>query len=82
MNVYIYGGQSRFDATESIVKDNMQAVVGKNYTFDATQGILVVAYPNKDVDTQFEFKYWVGSYEDPTWSDMILSWNFEGEQGE
>ena len=51
MNVFIYGGQSRFDATESIIKDNMQAEAGKTYTFDATQGILVVAYPNKDVDT-------------------------------
>ena len=49
----------------------MQVEVGKNYSFEATQGILVVAYPNKDVNTTFQFKYWVDSYTDLTWTEMI-----------
>jgi len=82
MNVYIYGGQSRYDATESIVKDNMQVEVGKNYSFDATKGILVIAYPNQDVDTDFEFKYWVAEFKELSWTDMLLEWNFESEDGD
>ena len=32
----------------------------KEYQVDANSGIFIVAYPNKDVDTDIGFEYWVG----------------------
>ena len=48
MNVYIYGGTSRENATNTIVSGNEQAQVGKVYQVDISRevGILVVAYPS------------------------------------
>lgn len=57
MNVYIYGGSSRFNATIPLVKDNEPIETGKTYTIDANDGMLIVAYPNHEVDTEFEFVY-------------------------
>lgn len=51
MNVYIYGGQDRFDATKSLVRHNEMPIVGKNYTVDLSEGMLIVAWPNKDKST-------------------------------
>ena len=58
VNVYVYGGADRFTATESIVPMNAMPTVGVEYGTDASKGILVVAFPNKDVDTNFSFSYW------------------------
>jgi len=38
--------------------------IGKTYMVDYMSGFLIVAYPNKDVDTDFQFKYWFAKYED------------------
>jgi len=57
MNVYLYGGNSRFNATIPLVKGNEAVETGKTYTIDAAQGMLLIAYPNQDVDTDFEFVY-------------------------
>lgn len=46
MNVYLYGGKSKFEATESLIYNNEQAAVGQTYSIDVDKGILVVAYPN------------------------------------
>ena len=48
MNVQLFGGKNRREATKSIIKYNFQAEVGKKYSIDYQEGILVVAYPNKD----------------------------------
>jgi len=40
--------------------------------------MLVVAFPNKDKDTEFEFKYWVGSWQKPSSPPW---WEFEGDEG-
>merc|ERR1712080_234866 len=57
MNVYLYGGNSRFNATIPLVKDNAAVETGKTYTIDSNEGMLLVAYPNHEVDTEFEFVY-------------------------
>jgi len=43
-----------------VVPMNAALEVGKTYTFDASIGGFLVAYPNKDQKTNFEFKYWGG----------------------
>jgi hypothetical protein len=50
MNVYIYGGTGRINATKSMVSGNKSPTVGRNYKLDISRdvGLLVVAYPNKD----------------------------------
>ena len=60
MNVYLYGGKGRDDATISIVPDNVMPELNKIYELDATNGdgFLLIAYPNKDSETKFEFQYW------------------------
>jgi len=75
MNVQIFGGKSRDEATKSIVKNNWQVEVGKEYSIDYTEGILVVAYPNKDQTTDFEFTYWIGGWNEPGFFD------FDSENG-
>jgi len=42
--------------------------------------MLVVVYPNKDVSTEFEFKYWVDNY-DKTVLDLALAFDFNGPMG-
>jgi len=62
MNVYLYGGSSKRNATIPIVDQNAPVKVGKTYTIDANDGMLLVAYPNHNVTTNFQFTYWVGGY--------------------
>ena len=58
VNVYVYGGADRFSATESVVGDNSMPQIGAEYGADASRGLMVVAFPNKDVETSFSFDYW------------------------
>ena len=76
MNVFLYGGKNRTVATKSIVADNASPQEGEIYAFDYNEGILVVAYPNKDVATELEFDYWVAPYEGPPF------FSFRGENAE
>ena len=73
MNVYMYGGTSRSNATETMITNNEQALVGQNYTMDYLKGVVIVAYPNEDATTDFEFKYWVDSYNSPpeTFNEIV-----------
>ena len=52
MNVYIWEGTTRDEATLSIVPQNAQPTVGITYQVGADSGFLIVAYPNKGVPTQ------------------------------
>ena len=61
MNVFVYQGMDRNNATVP-VNGNNQLVVGRNYTVPYNKGMFLVAYPNKDVDTEFEFEYYIGEY--------------------
>ena len=61
MNVYVYEGESREDAKVSI-NGNQQLVTGWNYTVPYTEGMLLIAYPDKDVETEFEFQFWEANY--------------------
>jgi hypothetical protein len=57
MNVYLYGGKDRFSATLPVVQNNEPLTVGQTYKIDSDIGFLLVAYPNLDSDTEFEFTY-------------------------
>lgn len=59
MNVFLYGGKSRHEATESMIAGNNQATVGQTYSMGVESGIMVVAYPNEDMETDFGFEYWL-----------------------
>jgi hypothetical protein len=43
--------------------------------------MLLVAYPNKDQETEFEFNYWVAPYE-KTVLDRIAELDFDGPKGQ
>ena len=60
MNVYIYGGTGRENATRSIVSGNRSPTVGSTYSVQISRdvGLLVVAYPNKGkTNTRLSFTY-------------------------
>ena len=57
MNVYLYGGPNRLEATKSIVQNNEQVQVGKTYSVDYRVGFLLVAYPKEKKTTEFSFSY-------------------------
>lgn len=79
MNVYAYGGKSRDTATEQLVENNGQVELNKIYSVDVDSGALIIAYPNKDKETEFAFNYWIAPYKEP----IVTPWyEFEGEQGE
>ena len=82
MNVYVYQGQSRFEARESIVPGNEQVIAGRNYTADASKGMLIVAYPNEYAETQFEFRYFVTEFAEKEWHEMITDWDFNSYEGD
>lgn len=68
MNVFIYGGTSRKEATQSVIAGNQQASEGSTYTIGADKGFLIVAYPNEVVSVQsgqtdFGFNYWLDAVE-------------------
>lgn len=73
MNVFIYGGRSRYEATESVVLGNQQATVGQTYSIEPSKGFLIVAYPNEQVTseptTAFGFNYWIDATLKPTDED-------------
>lgn len=56
MNVFVYQGQNRNTAVVPI-NNNQQLQPGTNYTVGYTKGMLLVAYPMKNVETEFEFSY-------------------------
>ena len=53
MNVFLYEGKSRHDAKVPLVPMNKMPMMNEKYAVPCDSGILVVAYPNKDVDTEF-----------------------------
>ena len=42
--------------------------------------MFVVAYPDENAKTEFEFKYWVDNY-DETVLSLLFDWNFNGPMG-
>jgi len=57
VNVYLYGGRDRFDAKIEMVPNNAPVTLGETYTVDYMTGLLLIAYPNEDQVTEFEFSY-------------------------
>lgn len=64
MNVFIYEGTNRLSATKSIVDANKQAQIGKEYRVNFNSGIVIVAFPNKNQQTEFEFDYYVEEFKE------------------
>jgi hypothetical protein len=62
MNVYLYGGSSKSNSTIPIIDQNTPVKVGKTYTIPSSDGMLLIAYPNHNVTTDFAFTYWVARY--------------------
>ena len=59
LTVRIYEGQSRESAFNPLVQFNEQPILDSEYRVKWNSGLLIVAIPDKDVDTEFEFNYWV-----------------------
>ena len=65
MNVYIWEGQTRDEATKAIVFNNANPNIGQTYSVSGDSGILVVSYPNQNaVDTELSFDFWVTAPEE------------------
>ena len=65
--------------------DNVAVTEGLVYNISAYRGFLVVAYPNKNVETEFAFDYWVEALYLPAPKPELppAEWyDFEGEAGE
>ena len=41
----------------------------------------MVAYPDKDKDAEFEFRYWLDAFHE-SWVVRLYEWNFEGDYGQ
>ncbi len=80
MNIYIYIGNQRRNATESIIDENNRVELNFNYTIDYEKGMLIVAYPKEDLDTDFEFEYWVASFDTGVFNRMAIR-DFRGQAG-
>jgi len=80
VNVYLYGGRNRFNAVQNVVYGNQQLELNKNYTVKTSAGFMLVAYPDKDVDTEFEFEYWVADMSEDL-VERLENMNFDGKDG-
>ena len=65
MNIYIYGGSSRWQATENVIPSNSWAEVGGKYKIEYEIGMLLIAYPNAELETKFGFEYHIIVEDDP-----------------
>lgn len=72
-NVYIYGGRSRTEATESLIRGNAQASAGTTYSIGADKGFLVVAYPDEGTAGEFGFTYWLEAELKPAESEESVA---------
>lgn len=81
MNVFIYEGDAgkRENALGSLVEDNAQVEIDKEYSVDIDKGIMVIAYPNKDKSTEFSFTYWFAPVIQP---EEVGWYEFQGSEGE
>lgn len=59
VNVYVYGGRSRHEATENVISGNAQASAGATYSIGVDKGFLIVAYPDAGAAGEFGFTYWL-----------------------
>ena len=79
MNVYMYKGKAQHQAKEPIVEENKQINENEVYELDVEDHIVIIAFPNKDKDTEFSFNYWIAPYKEP----YVDPWyEFAGPVGE
>jgi len=81
VNVYLYGGRDRFNAIGNVVYGNEQVEIGKNYTVKNTEGFMMIAYPEKDVETELEFEYWIADMSSDL-EQRLEDLNFDGKDGQ
>ena len=77
VNIFIWEGLDRRNATRSVVENNLQPEIGRVYTVPSHSGFLIVAYPNQDVKTELKFNYWTTKTLD---SNVILKEDKKAQQ--
>ena len=55
MNVYLYEGKDREHMGDNFEESNGPMKVDKLYTVDPSDGMVLIAYPNKNIETQLHF---------------------------
>jgi hypothetical protein len=60
VNAFVYGGENKNNLIEPIYNDNEALEDGDKSVHDASMTAYPIAYPNQDVDTDFEFTVWLG----------------------
>lgn len=58
MNVTLYGKADRTAKVEILSDGDVDPNIAFNYSYPASKGILVVAFPLENQETEFEFEYW------------------------
>lgn len=84
MNVYLYGGKSRSSAFENMTVNNTQITLGQVYNISAYRGLVLVAYPNEDKETEFAFNFWAKAVKKKEEEEVLEAakwWEFEGKTG-
>lgn len=71
LNVYLYGGKSRFSSLIPVIDDNQPVEVGEAYTIDMSTGFFLVAYPTDGSATDFEFSYGLVGYHLPPPPEVV-----------
>ena len=51
MNVYLYEGKDREDMDDNLETSGGPMKVGKEYTVDPDDGMILIAYPNFNAET-------------------------------
>ena len=60
MNVYIYGALDRNTIDKKVIEEGDDLVkTYTEYSVSTDSNLLIVAFPNKEVNSYLEFKYWL-----------------------
>jgi hypothetical protein len=72
INAYIYGGETKSTLIKSMDNDNEALEVGDKVVHEGSMPAYLIAYPNQDVDTDFEFTVWLGADPPPAKSPVAV----------
>lgn len=72
VNVFTYGGETKKTLIMPMDNDNDPLESGDKCVHDASQIAYLIAYPNQDVETDFEFTVWLGTDPPPPKSPVAV----------
>ena len=74
---YLYGGNSRTNASTSVTIGNTSLTTGQVYSVDVSMGAVLVILPvvNKTSSTSFSFTYVVSGSQYSWWESLIIGPN-------